>query len=250
MTEALEQILIRQGRLSEADLARARRLQEQAGGALDVALVRMGAVSERHAAEAVAESLGLAVADTADYPPEPLFEAELSGAFLRQSAVIPLREEQDRLVVAMADPEDAFARQALRFATSHEIQPVVGLRSDIESAFERLYGTGRSAMEGLTEGQGAQAGDEDIEHLRDMASEAPVIRLVNMILSRAIDAGASDIHVEPFEDALRCVTGSTAYCRRWSRLRRAWPLPSRRASRSSRGSISPSAACRRMAAFS
>ena len=106
-------------------------------------------------------------------------------------------------MVAMADPEDAFARQALRVATSHEIQPVVGLRSDIESAFERLYGTGRSAMEGLTEGQGAQAGDEDIEHLRDMASEAPVIRLVNMILSRAIDAGASDVHVEPFEDALK-----------------------------------------------
>ena len=202
MTEALAEILISQGRLSEADLTRARRLQEQAGGPLDVALVRMGAVSERHAAEALAEALQLGVAKADDYPESPVRESELSGPFLRQSAVIPLREEDGCLVVAMADPGDTFTRQALRFATGLDPVPVVGLRSDIESAFDRLYGEGRSAMDELAESEREAAGSEDIEHLRDMASEAPVIRLVNTILSRAIEAGASDVHVEPFEGQL------------------------------------------------
>ena len=203
MSEALAEILIRQGRLNEADLGRARRLQEQAGGSLDVVLVRMGAVSERHTAEAMAEALQLDLIAADAYPETPVFEDELSAPFLQQAAVIPLRQEEDRLVVAMAQPDDAFTRQALRFATGLELQPVVGLRSDIELAFERLYGEGRTAMEEMAEGERAPAGDEDIEHLRDMASEAPVIRLVNAILSRALEAGASDVHVEPFEDQLK-----------------------------------------------
>jgi len=202
MAEAVEEILIRQGRLAAADLARATQARQDAGTPLEVVLVQLGVVSERHVAEALAESLGLPVAASADYPDEPLLEDSLNTAFLRQSLAVPLRVEDDVLQVAMADPREEFTVASLRFATGLEVAPVVGLRSEIESVLERLYGEGRS-LESTEPEAGEAAREEDIEHLKDLASEAPVIRLVNTILSRALDSGASDIHVEPFENALK-----------------------------------------------
>jgi len=205
MPQAFEDILIRSGKLSEGDLARARLMQEQAGGPLDVVLVRMGVVSERDAAEAAGVLLDLPVASLDDYPDEPLFEDALSTAFIKQSAVIPLKVEDGSLLVSMADPKDVFTLQALRFATGLEPRPMVGLRSDIEAVYDRLYGAGRSENAGAEGvGGGETVLDEnDIEQLRDMASEAPVIRLVNRMLSRALEASASDIHVEPFEHQIK-----------------------------------------------
>jgi general secretion pathway protein E len=105
----------------------------------------------------------------------------------------------------MANPRDDFARQALAMASGKNIITQVGIASEIENGIEKLLGGGRSAMGQIVESLGGEDdGDlEDVEHLRDLASEAPVIRLVNLIMQRAVEGRASDIHIEPFENRLK-----------------------------------------------
>ncbi|WP_425600322.1 type II secretion system ATPase GspE [Luteimonas deserti] len=197
------------GRLKDVDLARAQRLHADAGGSLLSILGRLGLVSERDHAEACAAELGLPlIAGKAmpETPPELADGAQpLSIRFLRQFHLVPVGETRGRLQVWMSDPYDAYALDAVRLATGCEIAPIVGLRSEIDDLIERWYGQGRSAMGTIVESaDGAGGGDvDDVEHLRDLASEAPVIRLVNLVIQRAVELRASDIHIEPFESRLK-----------------------------------------------
>jgi general secretion pathway protein E len=196
--------LIEKGRLKEADLARAQRLQEDAGGELLALIARLGLVSERDHAEACAEVLELplmAIKELIDLPPESV---ELSLKFMKQFALVPIAEDDHQVAVLFADPYDAYAREAIRIATGRKIHAAVGLRSEIGDLIERWYGQGRSAMGAIVENAEGDSGDmDDVEHLRDLASEAPVIRLVNLIIQRAVELRASDIHIEPFENRLK-----------------------------------------------
>jgi general secretion pathway protein E len=104
----------------------------------------------------------------------------------------------------MANPRDSFAIKALSMASGQRIAPRVGVASEIENGIEKLYGGGRSQMGQIVESLGGEGDDiQDVEHLRDLASEAPVIRLVNLVMQRAVEARASDIHIEPFENRLK-----------------------------------------------
>jgi general secretion pathway protein E len=197
--------LAARGRLKEADLARAQRLQAEAGGSLSALLVRLGMVSERDMAESAAEVLGLGVLAAKDCPDAPPPGVQLSLRFLKQQAVCPVAEGADFVELLVADPQDAYAAEAVALATGRAVRVKVGLRAEIADLIERYYGTGRSAMGTIVENLGDEAsGDEaDVEQLRDLASEAPVIRLVNLIIQRAVELRASDIHIEPFENRLK-----------------------------------------------
>ena len=200
--------LLEKGRLKEPDLARARRLRAETGGSLLGLLGRLGLVSERDHAETCAEVLGLrllAARQVPDDPPELVDGAQpLSARFLRQFHLCPLGEAQGRILVWMADPFDSYARDAVKLATGLEVQPLVGLRSEIDDLIERWHGQGRSAMGAIVESVDGDGGDmDDVEHLRDLASEAPVIRLVNLVIQRAVELRASDVHIEPFENRLK-----------------------------------------------
>ena len=196
--------LLRRGRLKEADLARAQRLQEEDGGDLLSLLARLGLVSERDQAEASAEVLGLplvAVKDLPDLPPEGI---DLSVRFMKQFAAVPVAETDARVDVLLADAHDAYARDAIALACGRPVRAMIGLRSEIGDLIERWHGQGRSAMGAIVETAEGEGSDlDDVEHLRDLASEAPVIRLVNLIIQRAVELRASDIHVEPFENRLK-----------------------------------------------
>ncbi|MCD9027396.1 type II secretion system ATPase GspE [Luteimonas sp. BDR2-5] len=197
------------GRLKEVDLARAQRLHAEAGGSLLTLLGRLGLVSERDHAEACAQVLGLplrAGKSIPDDPPELVEGARpLSTRFLRQFHLCPVGESRGRVLLWMADPADRYALDAVRLATGCEVAPVVGLRSEIDDLIERWYGQGRSAMGTIVESADGEGGGDvdDVEHLRDLASEAPVIRLVNLVIQRAVELRASDIHIEPFENRLK-----------------------------------------------
>jgi general secretion pathway protein E len=201
--------LLERQQLKEVDLARARRLQEETGGGILSLLSRLGLVSERDHAEACASALGLRLLgarDLPDAPPETLSEAQpLSARFLRQFHLCPIGEQDGRLVLWMADPHDGYALDAVRLASDRSIEPVVGLRSEIDDLIERWHGQGRSAMGAIVETADGEGGADmdDVEHLRDLASEAPVIRLVNLVIQRAVELRASDIHIEPFENRLK-----------------------------------------------
>jgi general secretion pathway protein E len=201
------QFLVARGRLKETDLVRGRRLHEEdpASGSLVSLLTRLGLVSEREMAEAVSELLSLPLLSAKEFPDTPPQNVQTSVRFLKHHHICPIGETDHDVTLLVADPADRFPVQALELATGRKVKLNIGLRSEIDDLIERYYGQGRSAMgtivENLTDENSRS--EDDIEHLRDLASEAPVIRLVNLIIQRAVEQRASDIHVEPFENRLK-----------------------------------------------
>jgi general secretion pathway protein E len=196
--------LQRRGKLPAADLLRARRLSEESGDALLRMLVRLGLVSERDMAQAFAAVMALPLVEAANYPQSPVLAEGISLRFLRDARILPLTEDERQIEAAFADPTDTFAQQALAMAVGKAVLPRIGLPSEIEAAIERLYAQGgQSSEEDALEAELAEVSEDDIEHLKDLASEAPVIRLVNQVIHRAVEARASDIHIEPFADDLK-----------------------------------------------
>jgi general secretion pathway protein E len=196
--------LIESGRLKKSDLKRAETFRDQNGGDLITLLVRLGLVSERDVAEAESSLLKLPLISTADLPDEAPDIGNLSLRYLKQNLLLPVSATDTEMVVVMANPRDAFALKALAMASGKAISPQVGVASEIENGIEKLYGVGRSAMGQIVDTLDGDSDElEDVEHLRDLASEAPVIRLVNLIMQRAVEARASDIHIEPFENRLK-----------------------------------------------
>ena len=204
-TDEVSQFLLDSGRLRKSDLKRAEAYREQNGGDLVTLLVRLGLVSERDVAEAESNLLDMPMVSTGDLPDEPPELESVSLRFLKQNVLLPIEMTDDTLVVVMANPRDRFSLKALAMASGREVEPRVGIASEIENGIEKLFGGGRSAMGQIVDSLGGEGEDEleDVEHLRDLASEAPVIRLVNLILQRAVEARASDIHIEPFENRLK-----------------------------------------------
>ena len=197
--------LLEKGRLKDADLQRARRLQEETGGSLLSLLGRLGLVSERDHAETSAAVLELPLVSAKDAPDLPPEGVALSVKFLKQFHLCPIEWTEHEVGVLMADPHDAYALDAVQLAAQRTPKVAVALRSEIDDLIERWYGQGRSAMGAIVEtADGEGGGDlDDVEHLRDLASEAPVIRLVNLVIQRAVELRASDIHIEPFENRLK-----------------------------------------------
>lgn len=201
-------VLLEKGRLKDSDLARARPLHRESGGSLLGLLVRLGLVSERDHAQTCAEVLGLPLLDAKavpEAPPEALLDGlPLTLRFLKQFHVCPLALQDGVLDLWLSDPQDPYAAEAVRLAMGLTVRLHVGLRSEIDDLIERWFGQGRSAMGAIIEtADGEGTAVDDIEHLRDLASEAPVIRLVNLIIQRAVELRASDIHIEPFENRLK-----------------------------------------------
>jgi len=202
----LGEILIARGKLDAANLERALRLQEgEPREKLGVILNRLGLVSARDLADALSERLGIAVAAAAEYPELPLLEERVSDRFLRDAKALPLRETDEGLVVAMADPADAFTVRAIEMACGNRVLPRLAVTTELESGLERLYGAGKSSMGQIVDDIATRDEEQDlgdIEHLKDLASEAPVVRLVNLLITHALESRASDIHIEPFENRL------------------------------------------------
>jgi len=206
LDERICEHLVARGRLKEADLARARRLHEESGeGNLVPLLTRLGLVSEREMGDALSEVLGLPLLSAKECPETPPANVQMSVRFLKQYHVVPIGENDTTVSLLVADPADRYPMQAVELATGKNVELKVGFRSEIDDLIERYYGQGRSAMGTIVENLSDEAtrSEDDIEHLRDLASEAPVIRLVNLVIQRAVEQRASDIHIEPFENRLK-----------------------------------------------
>jgi general secretion pathway protein E len=132
----------------------------------------------------------------------------LSVRYLKEKRVLPLKREDGGVLLAMADPGDQEARQALEVALGAPVTPLAAPEGEILEAIDAVYqpGSPMARLVGDLEPEELDLMHEEtseIGHLRDMAREAPIIQLVNLLVLRAIQMGASDIHLEPFEDAFR-----------------------------------------------
>jgi general secretion pathway protein E len=207
VTERLGQLLIEGGSITTADFASVFRISRERNDRKSVSrlLVELGMVSEGDMAEAQAVALNLPLARSADYPKLQMHCEPLSLRFLKQHCVVPIDVDDGVVKLAMADANDDYAVHAVQYACEKPVNRWIGIPSEIDREIERVYGEGKSAMGRIVDE--AQIGDDiadvDVEQLKDMASEAPVIRLVNLLLQRAAETGASDVHIEPFEGRLK-----------------------------------------------
>jgi general secretion pathway protein E len=200
------EILVERGKLELPNLERALKLQEgESREKIGVILLRLGMVSGRDLADALADQLDLPVAQASDFPELPLMEERLSSKFLRDAQAVPLREDDDEVAVAVADPTDSYVISAVQMASGKRVRAYIAAPNEIDAALERLYGGGKSSMGQIVDNITTRDEEQDlgdVEHLKDLASEAPVIRLVNLVLTKALEQRASDIHIEPYENRL------------------------------------------------
>jgi len=195
----LDQLVLDRGLVAPETFARAKLVQEETGERLDAVLTRLGLVSEQVLAQTIADLTGYPVATTDDFPQEPVAADLISPRFLRDVKAVPLAATDSEIRVALTDPLDPYPLQALEFATERQVVPSVGRTSDVEAALERLYA---SEQHGDAE-DSSEADEADVERLKDLASDAPVVRLVNGLITRASESRASDIHIEPTDDAVK-----------------------------------------------
>ncbi len=198
--------LIERNRITQKDLERALLLQKESGTKIGKILVDMGFLTERDAIVILSDQLDVPYLDPEQFPemgPELEF---ISVKFLKSNNILPykLDEEKRTLFIALEDPANKEALSILREKLGFELHLSLSPPTSIQDAIERYFGSGTTQMEDIVSGVDSMDEDyDDVEHLRDLASEAPVIRLVNLIISRAVEMRASDIHIEPFERVLK-----------------------------------------------
>ncbi len=206
--DPLEQILLDQEKINSQTLKEIKTNNFRNGNYLGKTLVEHGYINSQTLLETLSQQMNLPYLRYEDYPKEslPIPEFEVSDAFLRDQMIFPLKMDEGKLTICVFNPFNHFALEELNLAIGREIEICLSSEEDILQAIETFYGQGSSAMDRMVESiQGEDITDLDAEedsteHIKDMASEAPVIKLVNHILSQAIELGASDIHLEPFLD--------------------------------------------------
>jgi general secretion pathway protein E len=196
MDQRLGQVLIRKGLLQAPDLERALDLQRERGDKLGKILVDLGFVALRDVLAALAEQWSLPLVSAQQFP---AVSPELEGIaprYMRQFKFLPIELEASTVTLAMADPLDFETISTVRAFTKLNVKTAVCAEQEILDAIDRYYG---EHQDNVTVDAGGSDLEEEIEHLRDIASEAPVIRLVNTMIAQALEKRASDIHIEPFE---------------------------------------------------
>ncbi len=201
-------VFLERGLIDEEELRTALNLQAESREKIGKLLVDLGYVSERDCLAVVSEHLGIPSISAAEYPPVPVVDNLLTFRFMKQCKFVPIALESNVLTLAMTDPLDTATLDSVRQSTGYSLKTVLGAESEIMDILEKFYGSAASTLgriiEGIDEGNIENLDEiEDIEQLKDLASEAPVIRLVNLLISKAIESRASDIHIEPFEKDLK-----------------------------------------------
>jgi len=198
--EKLAQILAK--KCSATGFDRGQRAALESEERLDKVLLTLGLISEQTLADAYAELLGVPVADLSDYPTLPLLAELIKPVYVHAARVCPLRIDTGILTVALADGLDIFAPAAIAAATGYPVRLKIAVPIDLDAALCRLYPKGEAGTESCIDSY-LPVVEEDVARLRDIANEAPIIRLVNEMVSRAVETKATDIHIEPFEDEIR-----------------------------------------------
>ncbi len=199
----LGEALLAEQLLSRRDLDSALLAQKSMGNALlGEVLVALGLVANDKLAKVLAVQLGVELVLEANYPEAPPDISDVPRAYWLDHDILPLACQDNILTIACTEPQNSFVRDALALATGCRVQACLALKEELQSALRRFY------VDLLDDQDNNPTANEDgqdsgfIEHLRDLASEAPVIRAVSQILDRVVDLRASDIHIEPGEDAL------------------------------------------------
>ena len=209
-SKKLGEILVAKHYITFDQLKKAIEVQKKTGEKLGEILHKQGLVQEKELYQALAEQLGTLYIDLDTYVVDPNAVTRLPEKFCRQNRCVPVNEESNFLVLAMVNPVDIVTIDRARIMTKKDIHPAIAPPDVIDKIINSYFGSGSSVAEVLKEAEeeeGMLFLDETeevrIDQLKELGEEAPIIRVVNMIILQAIRAGASDIHIEPHEDRVR-----------------------------------------------
>jgi len=197
----LGEMLIERRQITQEDLDRALEIQRERSDKLGKILVDLGFIAMRDVLAALSEQLGVPLVGLDGAPPDAPEIQGISARFMRQCLFLPIAMDDQCVTLAMADPLDFETISAVRGFCGLKVTTALAAEQDILDAIDRFYGESET-QRSFGDFDVGEAG-ENLEQLRDMASEAPVIRLVNAIIAQAIEKRASDIHIEPFEKEFR-----------------------------------------------
>jgi type IV pilus assembly protein PilB len=210
MTERIGELLVREKLISPDQLKKAIDEQKKSGGRLGFNLVKLGFVTEKELTAFLSRQYGIPTIDLASQEIDPEIVKLIPEDVAQKYQVLPISRTGSTLVVAMADPSNIFAIDDIKFLTGYNVEPLVASDAAIKNAIEKYYETPEMGLEGVLtefdEGEMEVVREEeevDLTDLKKAVEDAPVVKLVNLILTDAIKRGASDIHIEPYEKSFR-----------------------------------------------
>src|SRR5918999_5080047 len=203
-TKELGDVLVEEGLITPDQLSAATEEQQRVGRSLGRVLIDLGMVREPDLVAVLARQIGLEFVDLGDYQIDPQAAGLVSDQVARRYRALPIGFDDGRLVVAMSDPANVFALDDIRTITRMDIKPVVATASDIEGAIRKYSRFDQSVEDIASEASAASDDDlEDLANIRAAVEEAPIVKLVNLLVSQAVADRASDIHIEPNERDIR-----------------------------------------------
>jgi type IV pilus assembly protein PilB len=234
MPVRIGELLLKEKRISAAQLQEALTYQRKHGGKLGANLVKLGYVKDEDITALLSKQYGVPSIALSQFEISPAVIKLVPAETVRKYQIVPLSRAGATLTIAMTDPTNVFAMDDVKFMTGYNVEPVVASETAVLDAIEKYYGVGtvgaavsKSASSGAglqgestlelaarTLGEMESLGDDDVEVIEDLeeisaetlakhGEEAPVIKLVNVVLMSAISKGASDIHIEPYEKEYR-----------------------------------------------
>jgi len=215
MSSRLGEILVKDSLISADQLKQALDYQKKNGGRLGTCLVKLGLVSDEDITAVLSRQYGVPSINLKYYEVDPSVIKLVPQETAIRYQIVPLSRVGSTLTIAMTDPTNVFAMDDIKFMTGFNVEPVVASESAISEAIHKFYGDAESVeeldkvMKDLTASEAdaleltGEEAEMDLASLEKAAEEAPIIKLVNLILTDAVKRGASDIHVEPYEKELR-----------------------------------------------
>jgi type IV pilus assembly protein PilB len=200
-SKQLGQILIELGYITPEQLDVALEEHRKTPKSLGRVLIDLGMIKEGDLVRALAEQVGLEFVDLADYPVDATATVLLPEALARRYRALPIGERDGKLLVAMSDPANVYALDDIRTITGRDVQPVVATANDVERAIQKFAGMD-SQVEAMAS-IAAEQGEGEVEDLEAALEDAPIVKLVNAIMTQAVGDRASDVHLEPQEKNVR-----------------------------------------------
>ncbi len=212
--DKLGELLVRNGRINQAQLNEALGLQKDQGGRVGTNLVKLGYLTEKQLVDSLAQHFKVPAVDIAGMDIDEAVLKIIPADLARKYTILPVSKTGATVTVAMIDPTNVFAMDDVKFMTGYRVEPVVASETGIRTAIDRYYGSThaielKKVMEDLTEESQSdlevleEEEDLDLATLEEESEQAPVVKLVNLVLTDAIKRGASDIHIEPYEKEYR-----------------------------------------------
>ena len=201
-TKQLGQILIEQGLITDQQLQEALETQERVPKSLGRILIDLNLIREVDLVRALAEQIGMEFVDLGDFPVDPSATALIPETVARRYRALPIADREGTLLVAMSDPANVYALDDIRTITGREVQPVVSTAADVMAAIHKYNNMG-DQVEQLASEAANLVEEADLDAPDSAVEDAPIVKLVQMLLTRGISERASDVHIEPTEKDVR-----------------------------------------------